>query len=143
MKMSTNQVRNAIMDLLVRELPQGTCSFEELGGKIEVILNFFPFKKGQKDKYAPKKTRTAYTFFCQKNRPETMERMKKTSEDGVVKSVDIVRALAEKWSRLKQECDAGDVSALAEMSEYKTQSMEDMGRYQAECEAYKEKMLRQ
>ena len=142
MKMSTKQVKNAIMDLLVRELPQGRCSLEELGTKIEVILNFFPSKRGQRDKDAPKRTRTAYTFFCQKNRPETMEEMKEESEEKV-KSVDVVRALADKWKSLKQKCDSGDKCALAEMNEYKAQSMEDMGRYLEENVKYKEKMQSQ
>ena len=140
--MSTKQVCNAILDLLERELPRERSSFKELGSKIEVILNFFPLKKQQRDKDAPKKTRTAYTFFCRKNRAETMERMKNESDEEV-KSVDVVRALADRWKWLKQECDNGDKGALTEMEEYKTQSIEDMSRYQVECEAYKEKMLRQ
>ena len=137
--MSTKQVCNAILDLLERELPRERFSLEELGSKIEVILNFFPSKRAQKDKNAPKKTRTAYTFFCQKNRAETIERMKNESDEEV-KSVDVVRALADRCKRLKQECDNGDKGALAEMNEYKAQSIEDMGRYLEENTAYKEKM---
>lgn len=140
--MSTKQVCNAILDLLERELPRERFSLEELGSKIEVILNFFPSKRAQKDKNAPKKTRTAYTFFCQKNRAETIKRMKNESNEEV-KSVDVVRALAGRWKWLKQECDDGDKGALAEMNEYKSQSIEDMGRYLEEHTAYKEKMQSQ
>ena len=131
------------MDLLERELPQGKCTLKELGDKIEVILNFFPLKREQRDKDAPKKTRTAYTFFCRKNRPETMERMEEASEDGTVKSVDVVRALASRWKELKSRCDSGDEDSLSEMNEYKAQSIEDMGRYLEENAVYKEKMQSQ
>ena len=139
-EMSTKQARNAIINLLERELPQGKCTLEELGDKIEVILNFFPLKREQRDKDAPKKTRTAYTFFCQKNRPVTTEEEKEASEDGAVKSVDVVRALAKKWKELKSRCDSGDEDSLSEMNEYKAQSIEDMGRYLEENAAYKERM---
>ena len=133
--MNTKQVRNAIVDLLERELPQVKYISKELGDKIEVILDFSPLKKQQRDKDAPKKTRTAYTFFCQKNRPETMERM----EEGA-KSVDVVCALANSWKELKSRCDRGDEDSLAEMNEYKGQSIEDMERYLEENAAYKKKI---
>ena len=136
-------MRNAIMYLLERELPQGKCTFKELGDKIEVILNFSPLKKQQRDKDAPKKTRTAYTFFCRKNRPETMDKMKEESIDGTVKSVDVVRALSSRWKELKSRCDSGDEDSLSEMNEYKAQSIEDMGRYLEENAVYKEKMQSQ
>ena len=70
--MNTKHIRNAIINLLERELYQPGWTFESLGDKIEGILNFTPIRKQQRDKDAPKKTRTAYTFFCQKNRPETV-----------------------------------------------------------------------
>ena len=136
--MNAKQVKDAIMNLLKREIPSEKSTIEELGGKIEVILDFFPFKRAQKDKNAPKKVMTAYTFFCRKNRAETMERMKEES-DKEVKSVDVVRALAGKWKELKQRCDIADEDALSEMNEYKTQSIEDKGRYLEENRAYKEK----
>ena len=94
--MNTKHIRNAIINLLERELCQGGWTFESLGDKIEVILNFTPIRKQQRDKDAPKKTRTAYTFFCQKNRPETVEKMERDSGVESVKSVDVVRALAER-----------------------------------------------
>ena len=137
--MNTKQVKNAIMDLLKREIPSEKSTIEELGGKIEVILDFFPLKRAQKDKDAPKKVMTAYNFFCRKNRAETMERMKEES-DKEVKSVDVVRALAGKWKELKQGCENGDEGALAEMNEHKTQSIEDIGRYLEEIRAYEEKV---
>ena len=142
-KMSTKHIRNAIVNLLERELRQGGWTLEELGDKIEVILNLIPLKKQQRDKDAPKKTRTAYTFFCQKNRPKTMERMKEESEDGSCKSVDVVRALANRWRELKHRCEGGDENALEEMNEYKTQSIEDMGRYLSESATYEKRMLPQ
>ena len=52
----------------------------------------------------------------------------------------MVRALAERWKELKQKCDSGDEGPLAEMNEYKAQSIEDMGRYHTENAAYKERM---
>ena len=140
MKMNNRRVRDSIIDLLERELPQGKCTLKELGDKIEVILNFFPHRREQKDKDAPKKTRTAYTFFCRKNRPEKLDRMREESEDGTVKSVDVVRALAEDWKELKLRCINGDEEALAEMNVYKAQSTEDMGRYLEEDAAYKKRM---
>ena len=141
--MNTKHIRNAIVNLLERELSQGGWTLEELGEKIEVILNFFPLRRQQRDKDAPKKTRTAYTFFCQKNRPETMEKMKEESEEEPVKSVDVVRSLAERWRELKSRCDCGDEDSLAEMNEYKSQSIEDMGRYHAENAAYVKRMQSQ
>lgn len=138
MKMSTKQVKNAIMELLKREIPSEKFNIDELGGKIEVILCFLPSKRAQKDKDAPKKTRTAYTFFCQRKRAETVEEMKSEGEEGV-KPVDVVLALATKWRDLKERCKISDEDALYEMNEYKAQSMEDMGRYLAESAAYKER----
>lgn len=136
--MSTKQVKDAIMDLLKRELPHERCTLKELEGKIEVILNFLPPKRSQRDKNAPKKTKTAYTFFCQENRTETMEEM--GNENKEVKSVDVVRALAGKWKELKQRCDIADEDALSEMNGYKAQSLEDMGRYLEENAAYVKKL---
>ena len=72
-KMNTKHIRNAIINLLESELSRGGWTFDELGDKIEGILKFTPIRKQQRDKDAPKKTRTAHTFFCQKNRPETAE----------------------------------------------------------------------
>ena len=100
------------MNLLERESYQEGWSYESLGDKIELILNFFPTKSRQRDKNAPKKTRTAYTFFCQKNRPETVEEMEKDSGEETVKSVDVVRALAKRWRGLKSGCEAGDKDSL-------------------------------
>ena len=139
-KMSTNHIRNAIVNLFERELRQGGWTLEELGDKIEVILNFFPLKRQQRDKDAPKKTRTAYTFFCQKNRAETAKKMEEESGEESVKSVDVVRALAERWKELKSRCDCGDEYALAEMNGYKSQSIEDMGRYHTENATYEKRM---
>ena len=128
--MDTKHIRNTIVNLLERELYQGGWTLEELGDKIELVLNFFPLKKQQRDKDAPKKTRTAYTFFCQKNRLETIEKMKEESGEESCKSVDVVRALAKRWKELKSKCDSRE-DALAEMNEFKAQSIEDMGRYRS------------
>ena len=133
--MNAKQVKNAIMDLLVREIPTEKDTIEELGGKIEVILDFFPLKK-RKDRYAPKKVLTAYNFFCQKNRTETIERMEQEGGEKV-KSVDVVRGLARKWKELKQGCNDGDVYALEEMDEYKALSNEDMERFLEQDRAYR------
>ena len=132
--MSTKQLKDAIMDLIMRELPRERFSFDELGPKLEILLRFFYPPKVVKDKNAPKKTRTAYIFFCQKYRLETMERMKQESEQ--VKSVDVVRALAAKWKELKQWCDIADENALHEMNECKAQSMKDKERFLRENAAY-------
>ena len=129
--MNTKHIRNAIINLLERELYQPGCTLEDLGDKIEVILNFTPIRK-QRDKNAPKKTRTAYTFFCQKNRPETMKNMEEKSGGEPVKSVDVVRALAKKWKELKLLCENKDIDSLAEMEVYKFQSKEDEVRYSTE-----------
>ena len=120
-------------------------NFESLGEKIELILilNFTPIRKQQRDKDAPKKTRTAYTFFCQKNRPETMEKMNENSREEPVKSVDVVRAFAERWKELKFRCECRDEDSLAEMDGYKSQSIEDMGRYHIENDAYMKRMQSQ
>ena len=99
-KMNTKHVRNAIMNLLERELYRPGWTFEELGEKIEGILNFTPIMKREIDKNAPKRTRTAYTFFCQENRPETVKNMEKDGGGESVKSVDVVRALAKRWKEL-------------------------------------------
>ena len=139
-KMNTKHIRNAIINLLERELCQGGWTFESLGDKIEVILNFTPIRKQQRDKDAPRKTRTAYTFFCQKNRPETMEKMKKDSGVESVKSVDVVRALAERWRELKLSCENKDEDSLAEMEGYKIQSKEDGVRYSTENAAFERSM---
>ena len=138
--MSTKHIRNAIINLLERELSQGGWTFESLGDKIEVILNFTPIRKQQRDKDAPKKTRTAYTFFCQKNRAETLEKMKKDSGEESVKSVDVVRALADRWRELKLLCGGGDENSLAEMEGYKIQSEEDGVRYSTENAAFERSM---
>ena len=139
-KMNTKHIRNAIINLLDRELCQGGWTLDELGDKIEVILNFIPIRKQQRDKNAPKKTRTAYTFFCQKNRAETLEKMKNDSGEESVKSVDVVRALAERWRELKSRCDGGDEDSLVEMDGYKIQSIEDGKRYFTENAAFERSM---
>ena len=138
--MNTKHIRNAIINLLERELCRGGWTFEDLGDKIEVILNFTPIRKQQRDKDAPKKTRTAYTFFCQKNRAETVEKMEKDSGEESVKSVDVVRALAERWRELKLLCGGGDEDSLAEMEGYKIQSKEDGVRYSTENAAFERSM---
>ena len=133
--MNTKHVRNAIINLLERELFQPGWSFEDLEGKIDLILNFLPVRK-QIDKDAPKKTRTAYTFFCQKNRLETMEKMERDSGEEPIKSVDVVRALAKRWKELKLSCENKDKEGLAEMEGYKEQSKQDEVRYSTENAAY-------
>ena len=137
--MNTKHIRNAIVNLLERELCRGW-TFEELGDKIEVILNFTPIRKRERDKDAPKKTRAAYTFFCQKNRPETVEKMERDSGEEPVKSVDVVRALAKRWRELKSRCDGGDEDSLAEMDGYKEQSKQDKVRYSTENAAFVKSM---
>ena len=137
--MNVKQVKNAILDLLVREIPSEKDTIEGLGEKIEVVLSVFPLKRVRKDKDAPKKVITAYNFFCRKNRVKTMEKMNQESEEKV-RSADVVRALACKWKELKQECDNGDECALAEMREHKAQSIEDIGRYHEEIKSYEEKV---
>ena len=135
--MNTKHVRNAIINLLERELYQPGFTLESLGDKIEAILNFTPIRK-HRDKNAPKKTRTAYTFFCQKNRPETVKNMEKDSGEEPVKSVDVVRALAKRWKGLKLLCENGDKEGLEEMEWYKKQSKEDEVRYSTENAAFLE-----
>ena len=139
-KMNTKHIRNAIVNLLERELYQGGWTLEELGDKIEAILNFTPIRRQQRDKDAPKKTRTAYTFFCQKNRAETMEKMKKDSGEESVKSVDVVRALVGRWRELKSRCESKDIDSLSEMEVYKFQSKEDGVRYSTENAAFERSM---
>ena len=134
--MNSKHIRNAIVNLLERELCLGGWTFEELGDKIELILNFSPIRRQQRDKNAPKKTRTAYTFFCQKNRPETVKKMEEESEVESCKSVDIVRALAKRWRELKYRCEEKNEDSLAEMEEYKEQSRQDGERYSTENAAY-------
>ena len=137
--MNAKQVKNAILDLLEREIPSEKSTIKELGSKIEVLLNLGSLKRAQKDKDAPKKVMTAYNFFCQKNRAKTKEKMSQESGEQV-RPVNVVRALACKWKELKQECDNGDECALAEMNEHKTQSIEDIGRYHEEIRVYEEKV---
>ena len=139
--MNTKHIRNAIINLLDRELCQGGWTLDELGDKIEVILNFTPISKQQKDKNAPKKTRTAYTFFCQKNRAETMKKMKEESGEESVKSVDVVRALAKRWRELKSRCDNKDIDSLSEMEVYKFQSKEDEVRYSTENATFERRSM--
>ena len=135
--MSIIHTRNAILNLLESELRRGGWTFKELGSKIDYLLMVTPITKSEKDKNAPKKPRTAYTFFCQKNRPETVESMGKDS-----KSTDVVRALAERWRKLKLECGDkdGDENAIAEMGGYKIQSEEDKERYHIESVAYEKSL---
>lgn len=135
MKMGTKQLKDAIMVLLRQELPRGRFSIDELGEKIEVLFVRFSSKSGKKDKNAPKKTKTAYNFFCQSNRAEVIKGMDEGSDEKV-KFVDVVRALAEKWKVLKQRCDIADEDATTEMNEYKAQSVKDMGRFLEEKTAY-------
>ena len=134
--MNTRQVRNAIMSVLEREICKPGWTYEDLGEKIELVLHFSQIKKRQKDKDAPKKTRTAYTFFCQKNRAETVEEMEKVSGEEPVKSVDVVRALAKRWKELKLSCENGDKDAIYEMEGYKEKSKQDGERYSTENAAY-------
>ena len=133
--MNTKHVRNAIINLLERELCQPGWTFEDLEDKIDLILNFFPVRK-QRDKDAPKKTRTAYTFFCQKNRLETVEKMKKDSGEEPVKSVDVVRALEKRWKELKLSCENKEQEGMVEMERYKEQSKQDWERYSTENAAF-------
>ena len=130
--MNTKHVRNVIINLLERELSQGGWTFESLGDEIEKILNFTPVRKPQRDKNAPKKPRTAYTFFCRENRAQVVESMKKESESESVKSTDVVRSLAGKWKELKSRCEKGDENSLNEMNEYKEMSKKDVDRYAQE-----------
>ena len=134
--MNTKHVRNAILNLLEIELCRGGWTYESLGGKIEGILNFTPIRKQQRDKDAPKKPRTVYTFFCQKNRPETVEEMEKNSGEETIKSVDVVRTLANRWRELKSGCEKGDENSLNEMKEYKEMSRKDGVRYYTENAAF-------
>ena len=135
-KMNTKHIRSAIINLLERELSQGGWSFESLGDKIEVILNFTPIRKQRIDKDAPKKTITAYTFFCRENRAKVVEKMKKDSGSESVKYVDVVRSLAHNWKELKSRCEIGDENSLNEMKEYKEMSRKDMDRYAQENAAF-------
>ena len=130
-KMNTKHVRNAILNLLERELCLGGLTLDELGGKIYCILWCFPLTKKVKDKNAPKRPRTAYTFFCKKNRAETVESMGKDCS-----STDVVCALAERWKELKFGCENGEEDAMNEMQEYKEESVVDKARYLAENAAY-------
>ena len=95
-------------------------------------------KRGR-DKNAPKRTRTAYTFFCQKNRSETVEKMQEVGEEPI-KSVDVVRALAKRWRELKLSCENKEQEALVEMEGYKEQSKQDEVRYSTENAAFKMSM---
>ena len=135
--MNTKHVRNAIINLLERELYRGGWTFESLGDKIEMILNLTPVRKPQRDKNAPKKTRTAYTFFCKENREKVVESMKNESRSESVKSTDVVRSLAHNWKELKSRCEIGDENSLNEMKEYKEMSKKDMDRYAQENAAFK------
>lgn len=134
-KMSVIHTRNAIINLLESELRRGGWTLEELGEKIEYILRSVPLTKKVKDKNAPKKPRTSYTFFCQKNRVETVESMGKDC-----KSTEVVRALAERWRKLKLECENRDENATNEMQEYNVKSKEDKERYYVENAAYEERL---
>ena len=133
--MNTKHVRNAIINLLKVELSQGGWTLESLGDKIDLILNFTPIRK-QRDKNAPKKTRTAYTFFCQRNRPATIEEMEKDCGEEPVKSVDVVRALAKRWKELKSRCENKVQEGMVEMEGYKEQSKQDGERYSTENAAF-------
>ena len=113
----------------------GEDTIKELGGKIEVILDFFTSKK-PKDRNAPKKALSAYIFFCQKNRAETIEIMEK-EEGEKPRSVDVIRVLARNWKELKQSCSDGNVYALEEMDEYITLSCKDMERFLEQDRAYR------
>lgn len=135
--MNNKQVREAIISLLQRKLSQGGYTFDELGNDIDTILNLKASKKNR-DKDAPKRTKTAYVFFCQKHRPETVKNMEEEASVGEpVKSVDVVRSLAEKWKELKTKCDEKDESAMEEMQEYKSKSEEDKLRWIDESAAYR------
>lgn len=133
--MSIKHKRNAIINLLERKLSLGGWSFNELGDEIEFILRHTPMiKKIEKDKNAPKKAKTAYIFFCQKNRPDVVEEMGTEAS-----SVDVVRTLAERWRELKKECENGNENATNEMLEYKSQSEEDKVRFYGENAAFEKK----
>ena len=139
--MSIKHKRNAIINLLESELSRGGWTFDELGDKIEYILRLVPMtKRREKDEDAPKKPRTAYTFFCQKNRAETVEKMKKDSGTESVKSTEVARALGEGWRELKSRCENGNENALNEMQEYKTQYKEDKERYYGESAAFEKRL---
>lgn len=129
--MNTILVRNAILNLLERELCLGELTLDELGGKIDCILCCFPLTKKVKDKNAPKKPRTAYNFFCKKNRAETVESIEKDCS-----STNVVHALAERWLKLKFGCENGEEDAMNEMQEYREESRVDKVRYHEEDVAY-------
>ena len=133
--MNTKHIRNAIINLLESEFSRGGWTYEDLGDKIEGILKFTPIRK-QRDKNAPKKPRTAYTFFCRENRERVVESMKKESGTESVKSTDVVRSLAGKWKDLKSRCEKGDENSLNEMKEYKEMSLDDVNRYARENAAF-------
>ena len=101
-----------------------------------MILNLTPVRKLQRNKNAPKKPRTAYTFFCRENRAQVVESMKKELGSESVKSTDVVRSLAGKWKELKFRCEKGDENSLNEMKEYKEMSLEDANRYGRENAAF-------
>ena len=136
--MDTQAKVNAILHLIQSETSQEGWSYERLGEKIEVILKLSPVKKRRvRDKNSPKKTKTAYTFFCQMQRPEVVAEMKKQSGEESVKSTHVVRTLADSWKELKYQCESGNTEAIAEMDEYKVLSEKDKERYRLEFAAYK------
>jgi hypothetical protein len=99
---------------------------EELSSKYQKLANK---EKGEKiGSTAPKKAKSAYIIFCQKNRDDVKQ------EIGIdAKATEITGRLAEMWNELKNDEDRSE-----EYQEYVDAAADDKKRYTEEVEALPE-----
>jgi hypothetical protein len=85
-------------------------------------------QKKQKKVSGPKHPKSAYIFFCQDNRAEMKETIKKESPDLDAKTInqEILKALGISWNKLSEK----------HRLKYNTQALEDKTRYQTEKEKW-------
>lgn len=93
--------------------------------KTKEVKNMIKTKK-PKDKDAPKKSKSAYIYFCSANRAAIKEEL---GEDA--KNTDITRRLAELWADLKDDSDRVD-----ELKEYAKLAEQDKDRYDTQKADY-------
>jgi hypothetical protein len=96
-------------------------------GRLEELSNKFlgtPIKlKKLKDPAKPKRTRSAFFYFCERHRPTLMENVRKNG--GKVNVGNISKKLGSMWAKLKDR------------SKYISLNKKDKMRYQEEMDIYK------
>ena len=84
-------------------------------------------KKKAKNEDKPKKTKSAYMFFCDENRGLIKE------ENEEISPTDIMKCLGDRWKVLKNSKDESDIIKL---KAYNEQSLNDRIRFEQEMEKF-------